>query len=270
MLSTEIVSIVPRFFDGGRGPSHDELSLFIRQAGLEVADPGQSGPAGPIGKMKRLRRVLIHAQSADPDGGARLVAQVVAAVRGNGGFRAGTDDYVGDELMLAARRAFAAVGYEFDAEGYLRPASLENLEGAEMTEALWTYVRRARTGATDQALVVGTAKDLAEAVARHVLVESDGDYTPGLGFPGTLYHAFMRLGLPAPEPKLLSQLGMDARGAVYQAIYLLACAANRLRNEQGTGHGRPTPSTVDELDGRLCAQGAGLVSDLLLTHLDRR
>ena len=269
VLSAEIASVLPRFFEGGKGPSHDELTLLFRQAGLADADPGLSGPAGPIGKMKRVRRVLLHAVSSAPEAGGRLVVQLVDTVRASGAFVPEASEYVGDEVMGAARRGFAALGYEFDAEGHLRPALLENLDGAELTEALWTYVRRARSGASDQPQVVGTAKDLAEAVARHVLVESGGEYAPGMGFPGTLYHAYLQLGMAAPDPKLLGQLDADPRLAMQQAIYLLACATNRLRNAEGAGHGRPAPSTADALDGRLSAQASGLVSDLLLTLLER-
>jgi len=165
MLSPEIASVIPRFFDAGKGPSHDELTLLFRQTGLAGADPGVSGPGGPIGKMKRVRRVLIFALDEHPDAGARLVRQLVDMVRGSGGFHPGTEDYIGDATVAAARRAFADVGYDLDVGGHLRPATFENLEGGELTEALWAYVRRARSGASDSPQVVGTAKDLAEAVA---------------------------------------------------------------------------------------------------------
>lgn len=267
MISSEVASVVPRFFDAGKGPSHDELTLLFGQAQLAMADPGMHGPEGPIGKMKRVRRVLMWALDHEPERGAHLVKALVAAVRGRGGFRSGMADFVGEDVVIAAREAFASQGYELDPEGELRPAVLENLEGVELTETLWAYVRRARNGVTDAALAVGTSKDFSEATARHVLVSVSGGYPTNSDYPTTPYQAYERLGLAGPDPRAIELLGDDPRAAVQRAVFLLALACNRLRNAEGTGHGRPHPSTAGDLDARLSTQAAGLVSDILLTTL---
>jgi len=271
VISTEIASVVARFCDGHKGSTHDELSMFFAQTKVAAGDPGTKMPDGsPIGKMKRVRRVLTYAMQHEPDAGSRLVLMIVDSVRASGGFHEGSDGFVGVELMDQARRGFAALGYEFDAEGHVRPATLENLHGVEMTEALWTYVRRARAGVTDSPLAVGTAKDLAEAAARHVLVETTGDYPVNMNFAGTLYQAYDRLGMSPPVPSMFDQLDGDGRVAVRQALYLLVCAVNKLRNQEGAGHGRPQPSTLDKLDARLGVQAAGLAGELLLTILEEQ
>jgi len=46
------------------------------------------------------------------------------------------------------------------AEGELRPAILDTLAGSLLSSALEAYVRRARRGSEDAALLVGTGKDL--------------------------------------------------------------------------------------------------------------
>jgi len=268
VLTPALASVVPRFCDHGRGPSHDELTLVIQQTGLASADPGPTSATGPVGKMKRLRRVLTAALSDAPEEGGRLVVRLVEMVRAVGGFSSESDQYIGEDVCVAAQRAFAEIGYLLDPEGHVRPRLLDNLEGAQLTEALWVYVRRARTGVTDAALVVGTAKDISEAVARHVVVELAGSYSPTMGVPGTIFHAYHHLGLIAPDPKILEQLDPDPRLALQQAVYILACTASRYRNSAGAGHGRPSPSTADALDGRLCAEAAGLLGDLLLTKLE--
>lgn len=219
--------------------------------------------------MKRLRKVLALAVTESPERGGALVERLVHVIRGAGGFLSGSDQYAGEDLVHAAERAFAEVGFELDPEGHLRPLLLEGLEGRALTDALWTYVRRARSGATDDALVVGTAKDLTEAIARHVLLEVYGDYPAQIGVPGTLFRAFDCLGMQAPQPAVLASLDSDARIALRQAAYLFACAANKLRNSEGSGHGRPQSSTADAVDGRLCAQAAAAVGDLLLSELSR-
>ncbi len=136
-----------------------------------------------------------------------------------------------------------------------------------MTEALSAYVRRVRRGSADAALVVGTGKDLAEATARHVIVEKTGQYSDTQNFPSTLYLAFERLSLNPPSPDVLQQLDDDAVVAMQQALWLLGVSVNRLRNAEGTGHGRPFPSQLSDEDSRLAIQAMGLVSDLLLSKL---
>ena len=149
--------------------------------------------------------------------------------------------------------------------------SLNNqLAGKELTDALRAYVRRAREGADDGALVTGTGKDLIEAVARHVLVERVGTYNESMDFAGTLFHAFRELGfthLTGQEPALRSQLAADGVARLYQCLYLLALAVNDLRHQQGTGHGRPFPATVDPTDARIATEAMGLIAGLLLECL---
>ena len=54
MISPEIASVVPRFFDGGRGPSHDELTRLFERMGLAEADPLCGDPSLTIGKIYRV------------------------------------------------------------------------------------------------------------------------------------------------------------------------------------------------------------------------
>ena len=53
-----------------------------------------------------------------------------------------------------------------------------------------------------------------------------------------------------------------------QALWLLAVAVNRFRNEEGIGHGRRLPATVTEEEARLSIQAMALVSQLLLDSLN--
>jgi len=48
-----------------------------------------------------------------------------------------------------------------------------------------------------------------------------------------------------------------------ECIYLLATAINRLRNEEGTGHGRPFPARVSDREAKIAVEAMGLVSELL-------
>lgn len=267
MLTAELASVLPRFCEDQRGPSHDELDRLLRRAGFDIARVGARRVDGElVGKMKRLRDAFGYALDNSPEKGWQLCLNFVPALKAAGRFREGTDDYVGDAIITAAREAFSSVGYELDLEGNLRPRLIENLGSLEANTVLMTYVRRAQRGAADAALVTGTSKDLLEATARHVLLRRVGEYRPKDDFPTTAFEAFYALGLQ-PAPSLLSQLANDPHAAVEQCLYLLANAVNRLRNMEGTGHGRPAPPSLTEREGRLTIQAMGLVSQFLLDKL---
>ncbi len=139
---------------------------------------------------------------------------------------------------------------------------LDTLTGQKLTEALKAYVRRARRGVLDVALVTGTGKDLVEAVASHVLVQRFGNYPENVNFPMLVGQAFAALGLCAvKKPSPTAQEQMDL------ALFELACAVNRLRNRQGTGHGRPFLPTVTQSQSRAAVQSMGLVAARLLDAL---
>lgn len=268
MLSDEVVSAVARFFEAGSGPSHDELARLFRRFGLEGADPAKRFPNEQIGKMKRVREVLSVAIDTNAPAGEQLVKGIVGSIKARGGFRATSDEYAGDDVVQAARDAFRTQGYDLDPTGDLRPLLLNDLSGVAATEALAAYTRRAHAGSNDAALVLGTGKDLLEATARHVLIAKTGAYPPEGNFPATLYQAFDRLQLAAPAPGVIQSLDNDARAAMQQALWLLAVAVNRFRNEEGIGHGRPLPATVTEAEARLSVQAMALASQLLLDTLD--
>jgi hypothetical protein len=267
MLTDEIVAAVARFCDR-KGPSHDELTRQFARARLDRFDPAKRSKE-PVGKMKRVREVLSRALDVDPAAGAKLVQALIGCTKAAGGFRPTSPDYAGEEIIEAAREAFRAVGYELDPEGNLRPLVLENLDTAQASEALWAYVRRARVGADDAVLVIGTGKDLLEASARHVLVQVTGSYNASDNFPATLYQAFDRLGLAASFD-MLKLLDNDPLRAIEQSLYLLGNAVNRLRNAEGTGHGRPFLANVSDRQARIAIQAMGLISQMLLDRGGKR
>jgi hypothetical protein len=264
MLTDETAAAVARFFEGGKGPSHDELDRLIQRFGLAKADPQSSGSVA--GKMKRTRAFLGYVIENEPERGPPLLQALLGLLRAAGCFREASEHFAGTENIEALRAAFRRIGYDLDPAGEVRPTLMENLEGTELTDALWAYVRRARLGAGDATLVIGTAKNLEEAAARHVLKEKTGEYPRHGHFPTTLYQAFAALGLQGSG----LQLSKDPYKAMQEALFLLACAVNKLRNEKGEGHGRPEPATATALEGRLSAEAAGLVTELLLTALAGR
>jgi hypothetical protein len=265
MLSDEVTAALAKFFDEGRGPSHDEIGRLIDRAGLGTADPRREDSVA--GKMKRIRAVLWHAAEHDAEAGGKVVGSLIAALRAAGSFRPSEANYPGESTVVSLQAALDSLGFDLSSDGVVRSKSMEGLEGAQMTGALWSYVRRARTAGEDSALRIGTAKELTEATARHVLIERIGSYPPHGNFPVTLFQAYTALGFTPPTREAMEVLQGDAWGCIEQAAFLLASAINRFRNEQGTGHGRPHPCLATEAQSRIAAEGSALVSELLLEGL---
>lgn len=127
-------------------------------------------------------------------------------------------------------------------------------------------VRRARKGVTDAALVTGTGKDLLEATAKHVLVEHRG-VCPETTFPGLLGQAFVALGLAIPQDVI--QKNESPQRALDRALFESACAINRLRKREGTGHGRPWPPSITQDEAREATELMGIIASRLLAALER-
>ena len=264
-LSDPVISAMGHLVDDSqvepkRQPSHWDITQQIERAGLP--DPTQNGP--PQGKRKRVQAALNWALEHDEVAGEKLVGLLLASIRGAGGFRQGSPNYVGEDAINSATEVFRSEGFQLRPDGELLQDLLDNLTGEQLTSALRAYVKRARRGAADAALVTSTGKDLLEATAAHVLVERMGSYPTTENFPTLLGQAYVELGLchkPQDQSPALDR--MDA------ALYQAACAANTLRNKQGTGHGRPFPSTVTHSQARRAIQVMGIVAERLLVRLEQ-
>jgi hypothetical protein len=177
-ISDAIIVAVASLIDDAqtatREPSHSDIEFQMSRAGLGPGDPKNQGQT--VGKAKRVRAGLYWGAEHAPDKAEEFVAALIALVRGKGGFRKGSPNFVGEEAITDAKDAFLCEGYVLSAEGELYPGTLDNLSGVNMTAALQAYVRRAQRGSEDGALLVGTGKDLLEATAAHVITEKYGQY----------------------------------------------------------------------------------------------
>jgi hypothetical protein len=208
------------------------------------------------------------AMENSPENGRCFVGQLITVIRSCGGFRPDSPNFVGVDAIKNLREAMASEGFLLTSDGEIQPAALDSLSGTELTEALATYVRRAQKGSEDAALVVGTGKDLLEAVAAHILCECRGNKNPPHNFPTLLGQAFVELELKTSADKPVSDEPPQHR--LQRALYDAACAINTLRNKQGTGHGRPWLPTITAEEARHATQVMGIVGDLLLRSLKRK
>lgn len=247
-----------------REPSHSEIEFEIRRVGLLEADPNKMGK--PVGKAKRIRAVLSWALENDIKSGEQLVRNLLSLLRGLGGFRNTSPNYVGKEPIENLKDVFKTEGYELAENGEIRPVILDNLSTREMKEALGAYIQRAKRGVEDAALLTGTSKDLLEAVAKLVISEKWGDYHVKTNFPTLLGQAFTALELATPQNKI--EPGEPAQKRLERSLYELGCAVNTLRNKEGTGHGRIFLPNVSEDEARIAVESIGIISEFLLSKLE--
>ncbi len=264
-LSDAIITAVARLVDDAqtetREPSHSDIEFRITRADLGAGDPKLQGQI--VGKAKRVRAVLSWALDNAPESGEVFLAALVALIRGKGGFRRGSPNFVREDAITDAADAFRGEGYVLTAEGELQPTSIDTLTGVQLTSALEAYVRRARRGSQDAALLVGAGKDLLEATAAHVIYERYGQYPQQANFPTLLGQAFTALELATPLTA--PQQTEPPQRRLARALYETGCAVNALRNKEGTGHGRPWLPTVSDVEARAAIQLIGIVSGFLLS-----
>ncbi len=265
-ITDSTVAVVSRMVDDHaaaekREPTHSQLESLIERAGLADYDPGRER-GRPIGKEKRARAVLNAALSTDEGAGGRLQGLIIAEIRGCGGFRPGSPNFIGRSVIEDAQSVFAAEGWALESDGEFRPIILDRFDGLEARATLRSYVRRIRQGSADDALVVGTSKDLLECAAAHVVVERFGAYSARDDFPTLLGQAFVAVGFATPADGVLPD--EPARRRVERSMYELGCAVNKLRNKEGVGHGRPFLPSVSAREARRAANAMALIGEALL------
>lgn len=263
-IGDAIIIAVARLVDDAqvetREPSHSDLEFQINRAGLTMGDPKSQGQT--VGKAKRVRGTLSWALEHAPNNAEVLVAAVISLIRAKGGFRRDSPNFVGEDAITDATAAFRAEGYVLSTEGELYSLSIDTLAGVDLTDALEAYVRRARRGSEDAALLVGTSKDLLEATAAHVISERYSTYPQQENFPTLLGLAFTILDLATPRTP--PQPGEPPQRRLERALYEAGCSINALRNKQGAGHGRPWLPSVTDHEARAAVQLIGIVSGFLL------
>lgn len=263
-LTDPIVFAVARLVDDAksetREPSHSDLDFQIARVKLQGADPKAQGQL--VGKAKRVRAILSWALENNQRAGESLVESLLAFLRSCGGFRPTSPNYVGKEPITNAIAAFRAEGFTLTEDGELRPQLLENLSGAALSAALESYVRRAKRGAEDAALLAGTGKDLLEATAAHILLERSGGYPQNANFEGLLGMAFVAMGLTTPQHPI--QPGEAPQCKAERGMFALAVGVNAMRNKLGTGHGRPWLPNITDTEARAAVQFMGTIAEWML------
>lgn len=263
-LNDSIIVAISKLVDDAqtetRSPSHADIDVIIQRAGLTAADPKTQGQT--LGKAKRINRTLSWALENQHEAGQKLVSRLISFLKGCGGFRSTSPNFVGAESIANAVNVFRLEGFNLTSEGELLPIVLDNLSGVALTSALSSYVQRAKRGSEDAALIAGTSKDLLEATAAHILTERYGSYSNSNNFPTLLGQAFTEIGFATMAGSTSST--QTAQQRIQTAMFDAACAINSLRNKQGTGHGRPWLPTLTDAEARTAIQLMGTIAEAML------
>jgi hypothetical protein len=262
-VSDEIAAALARFYFGGAGPSHSKLSTAFTAGGYADAAPYDRGNVSSPNKETRVLQT-IRAAVRRPDGARRLIDGLLVDLRVDGYFNGAEERR---DTVRAAQRAFARSGWTLTDAGHLTPAgSIDLTTGGR--DALDEQVSRLRRATDDPGQLLGSAKDLLEAVAKFVLEEVGIPLTGNPSFSHLWHIARERLGI-LPE-----QVAADAPGArhiktVLQSSWKIAEQVNELRCVQGTGLGRTLPTGVTAEMALLIVREACSVAEFALTTLDR-
>lgn len=197
-----------------------------------------------------------------------LVDGLLSALRTHGAIVEGAPqfDKANTEVL---RRALAHQGWCLTADGHMTPIGAIDLETGGR-EALDDQIRRLRQNTDDPALLLGTAKELLESVAKFVLqelrVQGSGQ---NLNFNKLWHLARKRLGI-LPEQVAGDGKGSKAIKAILDSAWKIVEQVNVLRNLQGTGHGRTLPPGVTAEQALLVVREACSIAEFTLAALDRQ
>jgi hypothetical protein len=171
------------------------------------------------------------------------------------------------DRVQTAQRAFVRTGWSLSDEGVLSAAGAIDLSTGGR-EALDEQVDRLRRAAEDPGQLLGSAKDLLEAVAKFVLEEFGVCAPKNDDFDHLWYLARDRLQL-LPEQVNPGLPGASNIKAILQSSWKIAEQVNKLRGFQGTGHGRTLPTGVSAEMALLVVREACSVAEFMLASLDR-
>jgi Abortive infection C-terminus len=262
-IDREVAAAVSKFFHGGAGPSHTDLSRVLISNGYSDDYRYEPDVGGP---NKESRVVQGFASARRAPGRARAFVDDMLGLLRLAGL-IGDVSTANDEDEKRLRFALGRTGWYLTDDGQLRAfAGVDINTGGR--EALDEQVDRLRRSTADAALLIGTAKDLLEAVAKYVLEETEMPYSQKLDFGGLWYLARERLGI---HPKQVDPdiPGFEAVRAIHQSTWSIAEQVNALRNLQGTGHGRTLPTGITEELAMLVVREACSVAEYILALLDK-
>lgn len=264
LLTDEVAAALARFYHGGSGPSHSQLTASFVASGYGDADPYDLA----LGTPNKEQRVLAVARAAmrRPANERKLVEHLLVLLRVGNHLRLPDGEPSAETRTL--QRALRRCGWQLTDDGVLASIGIIDLETGGRP-ALDEQIDRLRRSTEDPGALIGSAKDMLEAVAKFVLEELDLPVSKSADFNYLWHLARERLGLlPAQAPT--SVPGGLAIRKILQSSWAIAEQVNTLRGLQGTGHGRTLPTGVSAEVALLVVREACSVAEFTLSTLDQQ
>lgn len=260
-ITDDVIAAIGKFFHGGAGPTHTEITRVLTGTGYGdgyAYNPDVQGP----NKEQRVLQGLTQARR-QPARARDLVDGLLSLLRVAGLIGV---DAAGDDVDRM-KRALGSAGWYLTDDGHLQPFGQVDVETGGRA-ALDEQVERLRRSMSDPALLIGTAKELLESVSKFVLEEMGYPVNDKMDYNHVWHLARERLGV-LPQQVDPNLPGAEAIRAIHQSTWNIADQVNKLRNLQGTGHGRTLPSGVSEDLAMLVVREAATVADYMLARLAR-
>lgn len=269
-VSDEIAATLGAFVLGGHGPTHSNLTQVFERTGYGSAAPYNSKSTNQqLNKVDRVR-LTIQAAIKNPTRARDLIEGLLSEYRAFGLFKTMEDMQNGKEGLeryRLAKEAFMRSGWELTESGEIFPAGVSSVVKTEGRPAINEQLDRLRRGSDDPALMIGTAKEMLESTAKYVCETFSVPYRVNMSFNELWHLARERLGI-LPKQVDQSQPGAEELREILQSSWSIARMTNKLRNDEGTGHGRTLTTAIGPSVAHFVVREACNVVQLVLETLD--
>lgn len=212
-------------------PSHAHMETAFRRAG--VSSPQDDGMR-KVNKSDRVTRAFDAASRESQGKVDELIRSLTSALATQRHFESW--DAPTQQMLERLRKDLARIGWDLDEAGELSPLGTIEVQTGDR-EALDQQIKRLRNSGEDVSLMLGTAKDALEAVAKVVLEERGETFRPDETVEGLMNRAMKILDIDV-RPKDSSSGVARALASINQMVPKIAESVRRIRNDEGTGHGR--------------------------------
>ncbi len=269
-VSDEIAATLGAFVSGGDGPTHTVLTQIFDRTGYgSIAPYNWDDKSQQPNKENRVRLTVLESVG-NPARSRDLIEGLLAEYRAFRFFTQGEDPAKEKERLIkcrSAQQAFMRIGWDLTTSGEIHPAGVASVASAEGRPAIEDQLERLRRGSDDPALMLGTAKEMLESTAKYVCEDFSVPYRPNTSFDELWHHARERLGI-LPNQVNLSEPGAKELRTILQSSWTIASMANKLRNNEGTGHGRTLPTAISPSVAHIVVREACSIVQLVLETLD--
>ncbi|GHD13183.1 abortive infection family protein [Zhihengliuella salsuginis] len=244
-------------------PTHSDMDIAFRRAG--VLSPREE-ESRSISKPKRIMNAFSQVVG-DADG--RVEALIGALANALATKRIFESSDTGTQGMVAELRTqLAKVGWEVGDTGDLSSRGEIDVQTGGR-EAMEKQIQRLRKSGDDISLMLGAAKDALEAAAKFVLVERHQTCRPDESVEALVRRAMTHAGI-STRPADVDNEASKALATLNQAVPKIAEAVRKVRNDQGSGHGRTEMASMSMPEATFIRDlTVSVVNFLLVEHRSR-